>query len=61
MGIALDQSDTIHEDIHEKWCQHLKAEVDETVKAEVVKVEPAPVRYAEKLVISERELYIYLH
>ena len=61
MGIVLYQSNTIHEDINEQWCQPPKAEVDKTVKAEIVKVQLAPAGYAAKLAISKGGLYIHLH
>ena len=35
MGIALDQSDTIHEDVNERWGQPPKVEVNENIMTEV--------------------------
>ena len=35
MGIVLDQSDVIHEDVNERWVQPPKVEVDKNVIAEV--------------------------
>ena len=60
MGIVLDQYDAIHEDINE-WFQPPKSEVDKTVKAEVDKVQPAPVEHSKILAISKGGLHIHFN
>ena len=61
MGITLDQSDTIHKDVNEKWNQPPKAEVDGNVTSEVNQRQPGQVEKSTKIVISKGGLHIHLH
>jgi len=61
MGIPLNQSDAIHEDINEQWGQTPKVEVDENIIVEVDQRQPVQVEKSTKIAITKGGLNIHLH